>query len=524
METYKQPVGQPQNKILTAEKFAIDQGLKCTRCNSCKVCPVIDAEHQLERKKERQSKKPVLPSKRNILMFMERVAALRASARTTQNARQIDQLISATNQMFAQSAALLKKCFYCRKCDKACPVDINIHPLMRAYHKMGSLPAQGSKLWGFVYERLMGEDFFKAYTYKLLAVIMLISQPILRAVRKLRLIPDWAKTYTVPPTLSLSHYEPVAHGPKLKSSDNFVAIKTDPGAGLAAHDTLAPNTFYIRYRGCMDTFGLPAATTSVDTYFKSQLGVRFVDLEKKMCCGFPFEADGLHERAKKAHMYSLIEIAKCIARLMEEWRKGAPHGEPKFVLFSNCPTCCEAIRDFKNILKNPEKLDFLKSKASLPSSFNLAHLNYQVKDTAEIAVELLGQTGILKSGKSDFVRVDKTVGLKVPCHNTKSATEAQMSLLKMYYSVVESYDNCCGLSGTSRLKKPKIGTQIAENLFDQIRAAPTQTVVSGCPSCRDGVKIQQGILQAKMDSVADFEIKGIFQQIVSDLPATEGNT
>ena len=370
----------------------------------------------------------------------------------------------------------------------------------------------------------MGEDFFKAYTYRLLAVLMLISQPFLRAIRKLRVIPDWAKTYTVPPTLSVSHYEPLEHGHKLINSDNFVAIKSDPGVGLTAHDTSSPNTFYIRYRGCMDTFGLPDATTSVDTYFKSQLGVRFVDLEKKMCCGFPFEADGLHERAKKAHMNSLIEIAKCIARLMEEWRKEAPHGEPQFVLFSNCPTCCEAIRYFKNILKNPEKVSFLKNKAALPSSFDLAHLNYQVKDTAEIAIELLCRAGVQTSGRADFVKIEKSVGLKVPCHNTKSATDAQMSLLKMYYSVVESYDNCCGLSGTSRLKKPKIGTQIAENLFDQIRSAPAQTVVSGCPSCRDGVKIQQSIEKAKNESAANFEIKGIFQQIVADLPSTKVNT
>lgn len=523
MENSKQQSEGAPSKALVSEKFAIDQGLKCTRCNSCKVCPVIDAEHQLERKKGRQSKKPVLPSKRNILMFMERIAVLRASVRTTQNTRQIDKLMAATNQMFAESAALLKKCFYCRKCDKACPVDINIHPLMRAYHNMGHLPAQGSKLWGFVYERLMGDDFFKAYTYRFLAFFMLISQPLLRVVRKLKLIPDWMKTYTVPPTLSLSHYEPLEHGSKIQSNDNFVAIKSDLGTAVAAHDTVSPNTFYIRYRGCMDTFGLPEATTSVDSYFKTQLGVRFVDLEKKMCCGFPFEADGLHERAKKAHMVSLIEIAKCIARLMEEWRKEAPHGQPQFVLFSNCPTCCEAIRDFKKILKNPEKLEYLKAKAALPSSFDLSNLNYQVKDTAEIAVDLLNRTGLQKNSQAEFPRIDKAVGLKVPCHNTQSATNAQVSLLKMYYSVVESYDNCCGLSGTSRLKKPKIGTQIAENLFEQIRSAPAQTVVSGCPSCRDGVRIQQGIMQAKNDRVADFDVKGIFQQIVEDLPPPKVN-
>lgn len=72
------------------------------------MCPVIDAEHQLERKGQRASKKSTLPSKRNILMFMERVAVLRASARFTKNTAQIDKVMAVTNKMLAESAELLK--------------------------------------------------------------------------------------------------------------------------------------------------------------------------------------------------------------------------------------------------------------------------------------------------------------------------------------------------------------------------------------------------------------------------------
>lgn len=508
-------------KIIEAERLAIEEGQKCTRCNSCKVCPVIDAEHQLEIKGKRGSKKSVLPSKRNILMFMERVAVLRASSRATQNAGQFEKIALATNQMLAESAALLKKCFFCRRCDKACPVEINIHPLMRAYHSMGKLPSMGSRLWGFLYERLMGEDFFKPLTYKIFAFFIQISLPILTAIRKLKFLPDWTKTYTVPPTLSMNHYEPAKQGFKIRSADNFVLIQPDLSTSISGHDTAVPNTIYIRYRGCMDTFGLPQATTSVDTYFKNVLGARIVDLEKKMCCGFPFEAEGLHERAKQAHMASLIEIAKCIYRLLEEWRASSPHGQPRFVMFSNCPTCCEAIKEFKEILKIPEKLEYLKLKASLPATFDMNYLNYDVQDTAEIAIDLIKKISAEKTLRPARIqpieKFDLKVGLKVPCHNTKQATSAQMELLKMYYTGVESYDNCCGLSGTSRLKHPRIGTQIAENLFEQIEASPSQVVVSGCPSCRDGVKIQQGILQAQNEKFADFEIAGLFQQIITSL-------
>ncbi|MEY3902105.1 MAG: hypothetical protein RL189_1411 [Pseudomonadota bacterium] len=511
-------------QALGAERLAISEGQKCTRCNSCKVCPVIDAEHQLEGKGIRASKRPILPSKRNVLMFMERVAVLRASARFSKNAGQVEKVMQATNKMLAESANLLKKCFYCRRCDKSCPVEIEIHPLMRAYHTMGRLPSMGSKLWGFLYDRLMGEDFFKAYTYKLISLCIAVSLPVLNFLRRSKRIPDWLKTYTVPPTLSVTHYEPLQNGDKIRSSDNFVLIKNDVGNAVTANDSTAGQTIYIRYRGCMDTFGLPQATSDVDLYFKNILGARFVDLEKKMCCGFPYEAEGLHERAKLAHFNSMVEIAKCIFRLVEEWREHGSHGEPRFIMFSNCPTCCEAIREFKNLLKNPEKVELLRARASLPAAFDLKHLNYETLDTAEIAMDLLKKSADEKKTKLQTLvpaeRIPKTVGLKVPCHNTKQATAAQLALLKLYYSGVESYDNCCGLSGTSRLKHPRIGTQIADNLFSQIRSAPADAIVSGCPSCRDGVKIQQGILQARKDAIADFELSGIFSQIMADLKTT----
>ncbi|NCY17461.1 MAG: (Fe-S)-binding protein, partial [Actinobacteria bacterium] len=94
------------------------------------------------------------------------------------------------------------------------------------------------------------------------------------------------------------------------------------------------------------------------------------------------------------------------------------------------------------------------------------------------------------------------------------ATAAQLELLKLYFTGVAAYDKCCGLSGTGRLKHPKIGTKISEKLFEQIREEPAEIIVSGCPSCRDGVKMQKEILAAKKDEIANFEVSGIFQEIM----------
>lgn len=518
-----------KSAVGAAESYALSEGLRCTRCNSCKTCPVIDAEHELAREGNRKSKEPVLPSKRNILMFLERVALTRrgaaAASSRSGDAGVLARVEEVTSKMIAESADLLKKCFYCRRCDKACPVDIEIHPLMRAYHAMGKLPSMGSRLWGFLYERLMGEDSFKQFTYRLIALFTLLGRPFLRAFRRLA-FPDWVKTYTVPPTLSLTHYEPAREGARLKEGDNFVLVSPRPhDKRFSGQARLAPKEVYIRYRGCMDTFGNPAATTSVDSFFKDVLDARIVDLEKKMCCGFPFEADGLHERAEKSRLLSMVEIARCVSRLVEEWRAddlaygAAPL--PKFTVFSNCPTCCEAIREMKTFLVEPEKRELLRVRAGLPPSFDFALLDFDVRDTAEIAVTLLDRAAKAQEETGETLakplpRARKTVGLKVPCHNTKGATEAQLALLGMYYTGVAAYDRCCGLSGTGRLKHPRIGTKIAEKLFEQIREKPAEVVVSGCPSCRDGVSMQREILAAKEDAVADFKVAGLFESILAD--------
>ncbi|KAB8029766.1 FAD-binding and (Fe-S)-binding domain-containing protein [Fluviispira multicolorata] len=506
--------------LLAAENYAVLEGQRCTRCNSCKVCPVIDAEHELERENRRKSKQSVLPSKRNILMFMEKITHIRRAAEQTEDKNAVEKIFKVTAQMMKESASLLSKCFYCRKCDKACPVDIEIHPLMRAYHKMGKLPSMGSKLWGFIYERLMGEDFFKSITYRLVAFFIFLGAPFLYFIRKLSFIPDWIKSYTVPPTLAFAHYEPVNEGAKIEDQDNFVIISKDVGTdNFIANDLLDKETVYIRYRGCMDTFGKPEATTSVDEYFKSVLNSRIVDLEKKMCCGFPFEADGLHERAKQSQILSLIEIAKCINRLIQEC-KDSFHEIPKFIVFSNCPTCCEAIKEMRELLKSESIMEQIRIRSKIPDDFNMKLIDFDIQDTAELAMSLIkkSKTENIKISEETITlnKVTKTVGLKVPCHNTKAATQAQIELLKMYYTGVASYDRCCGLSGTGRLKHPKIGTKISEKLFEQIREEPPSAVVTGCPSCRDGVKMQRDILAAKKDSIAEFEVSGIFEQILKD--------
>lgn len=538
--------------VESALEFATAEALRCTRCTSCKICPVIDAEHDLRRENPKRARESVLPSKRNLIMFLEWVAAVRHSTSSNPKA---EAMTGAIESMFRESAKLLAKCFYCRKCDKTCPVDINIHPMVKAFQTIGKVTHRSPLVLRFLYERLMGEDRFKDTTYRIAAVLMAAGAPVLAWMRRLRFIPDWAKTYLSPPRFAFQAYEPEHHGKRLAPSDNFVLVspsrvpdKVDP---IDVGDPSLVHVF-IRYRGCMDTYANPAASETTDTFFRTVLGAQFVDLEKKMCCGFPFEADGLAERAAHSRFLSLVEIYRCVARILATTRPALStesgltmlaSPDPgafkppqlRFTVFSNCPTCTEAIREMRDMLADPVTQTRLRLAARLPQafSFETSEARFDVLDTAEVALKLLDNRGA--PGPASMGRAGATplalrppqpaarhVGLKVPCHNTPAATAAQMALLGKYYQRVSAYDRCCGLSGTGRLKHPKIGTKIAERLFEQIAEATPDSVVSGCPSCRDGVSMQRDILAARKDPVAEFNVSGIFEQIVRDHGMTSG--
>ena len=507
------PVGAERS----ARDYAIQEALKCTRCNSCKICPVIDAEHELEKKQARKSTQSVLPSKRNLLLFMERMALIRSGAQSGNQPSHYNQVMEVTQSMFAESARLLKKCFYCRRCDKACPVDIKINPLMQAFQSMAGTSIKSPLPLRFLYERLMGTDKWKSFNYFLFAFLMILSKPFLSLIRRTRFIPQWAKTYFVTPSVSLRHYQPLKAGSKTSETDNFVAIGRGPE--LVGHSVLDPFRVYIRFRGCVDTFSHPGATEAVDTYFKDELGIKFLDLEKKICCGFPFEADGLKTRAQELRFLALSEICKTIVRA-REWIGRQKESRPlQMIVFSNCPTCCEAIKEMGESLKDPHIVKQLYNNGSVPRGTHPQELEFDVQDTAQIAVNILEKAKLVPGAlplKLGLGKSDSTVGIKVPCHNTPAATLAQQKLLDYYFKTVQNYEKCCGLSGTGRIKNPRIGTQIAQTLFESIEASPAPAVLSGCPSCRDGVTLQKEIYVSEGRSEFDFKVEGIFEWILKN--------
>jgi Fe-S oxidoreductase len=111
---------------------------------------------------------------------------------------------------------------------------------------------------------------------------------------------------------------------------------------------------------------------------------------------------------------------------------------------------------------------------------------------------------LAQAKERSFELCDEPVGLKVPCHNTHQITEHQLEFLGHHFKEVVAFTDCCGLSGIARYKHPRIGGQIAGKLMANIQESGVKNIVSGCPSCRDGVSIQKGA--EKMDQIISQDI------------------
>jgi len=133
-----------------------------------------------------------------------------------------------------------------------------------------------------------------------------------------------------------------------------------------------------------------------------------------------------------------------------------------------------------------------KGLEELPNSSDRAF--FQVRDPAEILEDI----GIPRSGLEREKR--KRVGLKIPCHATTTATKSQLDLLQRFGFDAVPLEQCCGMAGTGRLRHPEVGFLLAEQLAETIRNEKLENVISGCPSCRDGLMLQAALEGSEVET------------------------
>ncbi len=100
--------------------------------------------------------------------------------------------------------------------------------------------------------------------------------------------------------------------------------------------------------------------------------------------------------------------------------------------------------------------------------------------------------------KTDFGRIDKTVGYHAPCHlKSVGVTDEPVALMELIPGIsVQKYsDKCCGMGGTYGLKSKNfdLSMKIGERLFNEINASDVEQVVTGCGAC--SMQIHQGTMR-----------------------------
>ncbi|MBN1424581.1 (Fe-S)-binding protein, partial [Candidatus Fermentibacteria bacterium] len=216
-------------------------------------------------------------------------------------------------------------------------------------------------------------------------------------------------------------------------------------------------TVVVRFKGCVGNIGQAEASVHEDRFFAS-MGMAFLDFVPDLCCGFPFLASGDRSSARTSRE-RLWERIHAAARSACEVLN-----TEKVVVMSSCPTCQESLR-----------------RAHLEQG---APPHLCIADPAQYARE---------RAKIIHRPTTRRVGLKVPCHAIPEATSSQEALLREHGFTPVLLPQCCGMAGTGRLRHPEVGLVLAERLAAAIRDAGVDMVVSGCPSCRDGMQLQATI-------------------------------
>jgi len=106
--------------------------------------------------------------------------------------------------------------------------------------------------------------------------------------------------------------------------------------------------------------------------------------------------------------------------------------------------------------------------------------------------------------KTDFNRLDMTVGYHAPCHlKTLGVTNEPVALMQLIPGLkVHQYsDKCCGMGGTFGLKSQNydLSMKIGQRLFDEIASSNADRLITGCGAC--GMQIRQGTLRESIHPI-----------------------
>ncbi len=414
---------------------------RCTRCNACQNCPVLDAQVALRARRRPRPSGRIIVGKRSMLHALEVLATASMDPR--------DRL-----WFLEEVSRAARDCIACGRCDAACPVGITLDDVARV--------VPGGIRRGTVLSSLLHRLFLAPSPRGL---TMWVASRLQRLFQPLSSIPvPPLASYAALPPIDWRRYAPVRSSPSGVSQDLRVI---GPAEALVRDGALL-----IRFRGCAGTRGQAQATVHEDEFFASR-GVPFLDFVPDLCCGFPQAAEDDPRAAGARRRALLSRILGAAQRATEAW------GAERVTLMSSCPTCQESLRGALSEERPPVPVEVL--------------------DPAEVLVPLLPPR-----------RAPRTrIGLKVPCHATPTSVAAQVCLLERLGFEPVPLDLCCGMAGTARLAHPELCLVIAQKLASAISHLGLTVLVSSCPSCRDGLRLQAALERTGWDVRDPFDLEDL---------------
>ena len=196
-----------------------------------------------------------------------------------------------------------------------------------------------------------------------------------------------------------------------------------------------------------------------------------VILPELKCCGIARISSGGQDMILEDIRYNIGILSQYVR-----------HNIP--ILFSE-PSCGLAVKS-----EYPRIIDSAQARAVADSSFDIHHYLFQMHQNGEL--------------KTDFGRLDMTVGYHAPCHlKSLGVTDEPVRLMELIpgLTVQRFCDKCCGMGGTYGLKSKnfELSMKIGQRLFEEINSSTTDQLVTGCGAC--GMQIHQGTMRESIHPV-----------------------
>ncbi|MFP9228845.1 anaerobic glycerol-3-phosphate dehydrogenase subunit GlpC [Pectobacterium cacticida] len=209
------------------------------------------------------------------------------------------------------------------------------------------------------------------------------------------------------------------------------------------------------FHGCYVNYNHPQLGKDLVRVFNA-LGIGVQLLNKEKCCGVPLIANGFHDRARKQARANIASLDEAI-------------NQKSLAVVATSSSCTFTLRD------------------EYPHLLGMD--NGHVRDGVELVTRKLYRL-LEDEGKTLALRqVPLRVAYHTPCHLERMGwTAYTLALLQRIpgLQLIMLDSQCCGIAGTYGFKKENYATSqgIGAPLFRQIEASGADIVVTDCETCK----------------------------------------